>query len=129
MRRVLERQAEFAGSARFQGKLFQVRGYPGAVPSAHRSDQVVGELHRLKNAGTVFTILDDYEMCSERFPEPREYRREVVTITNRQGRQMNAWIYLYNLPTGILRRIESGDYRDTPTGSGRSSRGGAATGG
>lgn len=110
MFRVLARHASFAGTGTFRGKLFEIRGYPGVVPSTRRGDEVVGELYRLNNQAAVFAVLDDYEMCSDKFPEPREYRRDVVAIAAEGGIRVRAWTYIYNLPTGRLRRIASGDY-------------------
>jgi gamma-glutamylcyclotransferase (GGCT)/AIG2-like uncharacterized protein YtfP len=110
MSRVLARGATFAGAATIRGRLYEVRGYPGAVPSHRRGECVAGELYRLGNPAGIFAVLDDYEMCSARFPAPHEYRRARVTARRPDGGTAAAWAYLYNRPVGPLRRIESGNY-------------------
>jgi gamma-glutamylcyclotransferase (GGCT)/AIG2-like uncharacterized protein YtfP len=108
--RQLERLAKFVGDAVFQGRLFLVADYPGAVPSPHAEDRVLGEVYRLIDARRVFELLDAYEECGPGFPEPAEHVRRKAPVQLKDGRQLEAWIYLYNRPTERLRRIDSGDF-------------------
>lgn len=110
MNEVLRQNAEFLSTGCFQGILYQVDGYPGAVPSADRNDRVVGELYRLRQPSEILARLDAYEECGPEFPPPTEFVRRQAMITTNSGREIEAWIYLYNRPTAGLCRIESGDF-------------------
>lgn len=110
MYRYLVRHADLFDYGYFQGKLYEVNGYPGVVPSANADDQVLGEVYLLKNPGKVLNILDNYEGCTPQFPKPHEYRREQVKIRLTGNNNILAWTYLYNMPVNDLYRIESGDY-------------------
>ena len=109
--RFLEENSSFVGEAIFQGKLFEVRGYPGVVKSANRQDKVTGDIFKIKPERFEHVIgrLDYYEECGSQFPQPTEYSREQCVI-HFNNRPLSAWMYLYNLPTAHLQQIESGDY-------------------
>ncbi len=99
------------GEASFRGRLYNLGGYPGAVPSDESSDIVKGELHHLHESGRVFRDLDQYEGCGPAQPPPTDFRRQrVVVDLVSSSKKVTAWIYLYNHPTGRLRVIPSGDY-------------------
>jgi gamma-glutamylcyclotransferase (GGCT)/AIG2-like uncharacterized protein YtfP len=109
MHRYLRRYAVYIGKAYARGNLYEIDGYPGLVLSASPRDVVCGELYRIRNAPMLFKRLDRYEECDNTFPQPHEYRREIIRVTYRK-RLLKAWVYLYNLPTVKKRRIKSGDY-------------------
>jgi gamma-glutamylcyclotransferase (GGCT)/AIG2-like uncharacterized protein YtfP len=108
--RLLAQGAERVGTGRLQGRLFEVAGYPGAVPSADPAEEVIGEIYRLTDPAAVLAGLDDYEEAAERFPAPREYRRERAAVRLEDGRKIKAWVYLYNRSTERLKPIPGGDY-------------------
>lgn len=110
MAHCLSRHAEFLGMGFFQGALYEVNRYPGAVLCSEKHDRVWGELYRMHDSKNVLTKLDDYEECSGRFPEPHEYKRLKAEITLPAGEPVLAWVYVYNFPVGRLERIHSGDY-------------------
>ncbi|OAI11331.1 MULTISPECIES: gamma-glutamylcyclotransferase family protein [Methylomonas] len=97
------------GPASLTGALYDVGRYPAAV-IGDAMYLIHGELYDLRGDTDLLACLDAYEECSAEFPEPREYRREIVEVTQNQ-RIRPAWAYLYNRPTQGLPRIESGDYR------------------
>ena len=106
---VLAEHATFVGCGTFQGKLYDLGAYPGAVPSENATDVVAGEVYALHDPERVLAILDRYEGCADE-PPPTEFRREKARITLQDGMRIEAWIYLYNWPTAGLPRIPSGDY-------------------
>lgn len=108
--RFLASFAEFYGLGLFQGKLYRVDDYPGAVPTIIHSDRVVGDIYRLTDFESVLSRLDEYEECGADFPEPAEYVRQIHPIRLKNGTVINAWIYIYNKPTDRLTLIESGDF-------------------
>lgn len=106
---VLAEHVAFVGCGTFQGKLYDLGPYPGAVPSEDEADIVVGEVYALHDPERVLAVLDRYEGCAND-PPPTEFRREKAMITLEKGVRVAAWIYLYNWPTFGLPRILSGDY-------------------
>ncbi|TNF52471.1 gamma-glutamylcyclotransferase [bacterium] len=112
MHQLLAGNADFADKAKFQGKLYDLEGYPGAVCSENASDWVYGDVFLLREPETVFQHLDVYEECTPAHPEPTEFKREVIDVRLQSGHTLKVWIYLYNLPTDGLRLIESGDYAE-----------------
>ncbi len=108
---LLAQHSAFGGEATFRGRLYDLGGYPGAVPSDEPSDIVKGELHHLHESDRVFRDLDQYEGRGPAQPPPTEFRcqRVVVDLVS-SSKKVTAWIYLYNHPTGRLRVIPSGDY-------------------
>ena len=110
MHRLLVHHARLIGPAWYQGRLYQVDTYPGAVPSTRRADRVHGEIYRLLTAEPLLTRLDAYEQCSAAYPEPREYRRVADRVTLPDGQHSACWIYLYNWPVADRQRIPSGDF-------------------
>jgi len=103
----LGKVARRAGRAVAQGRLYRVASYPAFVPGG--SDVVSGDLLALDDPAATLAVLDDYEECTGRFPEPHEYRRERLTVWGEKG-PVEAWIYIYNRNVGALTRIESGDF-------------------
>src|SRR5919106_1266811 len=71
--RLLERHASFVGAGIFQGRLYDLGRYPGAVPSKTNTDRVVGEIYRFAGSEEVLKVLDNYE--------GRRFRRQRVTIS------------------------------------------------
>jgi gamma-glutamylcyclotransferase (GGCT)/AIG2-like uncharacterized protein YtfP len=107
---LLARHGEYVADGQMQGKLYDVNGYPGAVASDNRHDTVYGELHDIGDGGVLLPLLDDYEECSGRHPEPHEYVRKKLAITLAGGGSVAAWVYVYNRDVSKLHRIVSGDY-------------------
>lgn len=102
--------ASFLGPARWQGRLYLVSFYPGAVPSELTEDIVHGELWTLTDPQTL-ALLDQYEECSPHDPLPHEYTRSIETVW--LGAQvLNAWVYIYKRDTSGLEQIASGNFCD-----------------
>jgi len=110
MHRLLQEHATFVGRARFQGKLFDLGRYPGAVPSDDPSDVVEGELYELTAPEQALPALDEYEGCGPTARPPTEFRRVWATVQLEGGESVGAWVYIYNRPTKGKRLIPGGDY-------------------
>ena len=93
-----------------QGRLYQVEGYPGAIESDNPKDRVYGEVYSLVNPSLILPELDNYEECTNKFPEPHEYTRKKLPISLIGGACITAWVYVYNHSVSNLMRIKSGDY-------------------
>lgn len=108
---LLERSAHYLGEGIFQGKLFMVKEFPGAVESKNPGDRVKGGLYRLSDPEKIFKKLDRYEGYQpENRTESLFIRSKQVVTLPEDGEEIKAWIYLYNRPTGALEQIKSGDY-------------------
>jgi pyruvate carboxylase len=103
----LAEAARLVGRASWQGRLYRVAEFPGAVPSDDESEQVVGELYELGvGAEALLAELDAYEGV------PDDYLRVRSTVKC-EGRDFEAWVYVWNRPTDGLEPIESGDFAGT----------------
>ena len=105
----LVRASEFVDAAVFQGKLFMVASYPGAVESEDPADRVLGEAYRLLRPLTLLRRLDEYERCNPHNADA-PYVRRIKPVRLASGAEVAAWVYLYNRPTAGLERITSGDF-------------------
>lgn len=108
--RLLENGTTGIGRGHINGRLYEINGYPGAVRSDNGEEQVFGELYRLRKTDSLLARLDDYEEAGDKYPEPQEYRRDLVTVTREDKTKVIAWCYLYNRPTTGLRQVTSGDW-------------------
>lgn len=99
--------AEWLGRACWQGRLYRVADYPGAVPSAARADRVLGEVYALPRPDAVLAALDAWEDCDA---TPPEYRRRRARVRLADGTRCRAWLYVYARPVDGLARIASGDF-------------------
>ena len=104
MHRLLRAHANFVGTGTFQGKLYDLGRFPGAVSSNEPPDKVLGEIYRLRDAEETFRILDEYEGTA--------FSRNRVSMRNNDGKKIGVWIYLYNRRVSKARMIPSGDYTE-----------------
>jgi pyruvate carboxylase len=102
LHRLLETQAILVGTGTFQGKLYDLGRYPGAVPSRGQTDHVIGEIYRFNDPQRAFEILDEYE--------GHRFKRKRVTIIQADGKSITSWIYLYARSVTRRSLIRSGDY-------------------
>ena len=101
MHRWLE-SAEYLGTGRFRGRLYDVGSYPAAVASDDPADAVLGEVYRLREPAAILAELDRYEGCTPTDPAPHEYRRAAADIRLEAGPTVSAQIYLYQWRIGDL---------------------------
>ena len=112
MSRLLACHCAYVSGGLLQGRLYDVGGYPGVVGSDTPGENVVGDLYRIIDRDVVLPRLDEYEHCTQDFPEPHEYLREKRPVTLPDGESVTAWVYLYNHDTAKLKHLQSGDYFD-----------------
>jgi gamma-glutamylcyclotransferase (GGCT)/AIG2-like uncharacterized protein YtfP len=110
----LAREADFVGAATCCGLLYRVDFYPGLVLSAAPDDRVNGEVYRLHRPPFALAELDRYEACGPGFAAPTEYLRQVHTVRLHDGRDVPAWVYVYNRPVDGLELIRCGDFFARP---------------
>lgn len=113
MHRLLARHADLIGGASYQGQMYRLSYYPGAVPSDNPAHQVKGEVYSLQDVESVLPRLDEYEECGPGFAAPTEYARVRQKVALDDGRELEAWVYVYSRPTEGLPEITSGDFLST----------------
>lgn len=102
--------AEFFAEGYFNGKLFDLGDYPGAVLSENQNEKVFGELLVIRNPESVFAVLDEYEETGDKFPAPNEFIRTKIEVFDNKGKPIPSYVYLYNWPVDNLKHIISGKY-------------------
>ena len=107
----LVRYARWVGEATFQGTLFSLGSYPGAVPSLHPANQVKGDVYEVLEAAPLFARLDDYEDYFPENPAASLYLRQVHDVELVSGQRINSWVYVYNRLVTGLPRVASGDWK------------------
>ncbi len=110
MHQLLTKYAEFVDDATYQGKLYKIDYYPGAVPSDDPDDAVHGEVYWLHQADVALHLLDQYEEFGPEFPEPNEYSRRKQAVLLKNGRAVSAWVYIYNHSIERLELIKSTNF-------------------
>lgn len=116
MARLLSDGAECLGAATIPGRLYRIRHYPGLVAAADAADIVYGEVFRMRQPRELLVRLDDYESCTEDYPEPREYRREIAHVTLQSGAAITAYVYIYNWDVAGQPHIVSGRFQPDSAG-------------
>ena len=109
MSQVLASHSEYLDEGIINGKLFDVGDYPAVTVSGTRNDRVLGEVFKINNP-SLLKELDKYEGCSENCTKPHQYKRIKSAVKLRDGKEIQAWIYVWNLSVDSLHLIESGDY-------------------
>ena len=115
---LLRENAELLGSGRIQARLYIINDpddpgqnfYPGAVPSAKSCDKVFGEVYRITKPEIVFPVLDDYEACSENWPEPHEFIQRKLLVSLDDGTAVTALSYIYSWDVSSAEHVVSGRY-------------------
>jgi gamma-glutamylcyclotransferase (GGCT)/AIG2-like uncharacterized protein YtfP len=103
-------RARFLSRGTVSGELYDLGGYPGAVPSEHPADLVTGEVYRLPHPSRALKVLDELEGARPSSPRPGFYRRELVNVQLEKRTTVEAWMYWLNRWHGTRRRIQRGDY-------------------
>ena len=99
---LLAGRATLIGMGCFQGRLYDLGRYPGAVASTNRTDRVYGEIYRLRQSAAVFERLDRYE--------GEYFARRWMRVRHGTGDKIFSWVYLYRGRVKDAQRIRSGDY-------------------
>lgn len=110
--KILTKHALLLGKAEFQGRMYEVKDYPGVVLSHTPADRVKGELYLLHNPEKIFNKIDRYEGYYPDNPGESLYIRKKKEVWFKKEEDfVIAWIYIFNRPTHSLKLIRSGDYQ------------------
>ena len=105
----LKGNCSFYNKGRFQGKLYDLGEYPGAIADRNNRCYVYGSIIELKNTAEALKYLDDYEGFGEEQEQPNLFIRTIISVETESGK-IDCWAYLYNLSVDGFEVIESGDY-------------------
>jgi gamma-glutamylcyclotransferase (GGCT)/AIG2-like uncharacterized protein YtfP len=100
--RLLDHSARYLGTARVQGRLYDLGRYPGIQLQAGLGEWVTGDLFRLRNVKATLDVLDEYE-------GPAFERVAAIAVLPNEDRK-RCWVYEYRRSPPRDRRILSGDY-------------------
>ncbi|MEM9030268.1 MAG: gamma-glutamylcyclotransferase family protein [Pseudomonadota bacterium] len=109
-RRRLMREATFIGPAQTYGTMYDLGAYPGVVVDHEMSRRVSGELLRLRSPAATLQWLDVYEGIAPGDLDP-DYRRAIRPVTYGTTRACEAWVYVYQAPVAVARRVADGVWR------------------
>lgn len=98
------------GEGFVRGLLYDLGGYPGAVPDANAEGRIRGTILQLPEDPGILVQLDDYEGFDPQAPEQSEFVRERLLVERPAGRGIECWIYRYNWKTDTLRAIADGEW-------------------
>jgi pyruvate carboxylase len=96
---------EFIGRCTIQGRLYSLGEWPGLVEG---DGEVEADLYRILNLW-VFRKLDPFEHFDPACPNGCKYLRRAIRLIEPD---VDAWIYLYNLPLQGEPHIEDGSWRN-----------------
>lgn len=114
MHQWLAARADFVDSGSLRGRLISLGHYPGLIPSRRPTDQVYGEIYRLREPVKTLVQLDAYEEYDPARPSRCEYIRVMRKVRCSKGRNLSCWIYLYNREGKRKPLITSGDFLSAP---------------
>ncbi|RYD89016.1 MAG: gamma-glutamylcyclotransferase [Sphingobacteriales bacterium] len=105
----LHSHCKYLKKGKFNGKLYDIGHYPGALHVPGSEDYVHGSVWQIDNPDEVLKVLDPYEGISADNPHPQEYTRDLIAIET-GDETLTCWVYLYNWPVQETSLIASGDY-------------------
>lgn len=94
------------GEGFVSGVLYDLGGYPGAVPDASAKGKIAGMVMELPADESVLRELDAYEGFDPQAPEKSEFVRVRQTVELTTGRTLECWIYHYNRESDRTREIK-----------------------
>jgi gamma-glutamylcyclotransferase (GGCT)/AIG2-like uncharacterized protein YtfP len=96
------------GEGFVHGVLYNLGGYPGAVPDPNSTSRIYGTVMELPEDESVLRKFDTYEGFDPRSPESSEYVRELQMVEMAAGGVMECWFYRYNWKPDASRATASG---------------------
>jgi gamma-glutamylcyclotransferase (GGCT)/AIG2-like uncharacterized protein YtfP len=99
--------AAFVGRGRTTGTLLSLGEYPGLI---NGDASVMGEVYRF-TGDSLLTAIDELERFDESDAQNSLYVRTLRHILLENGTAVDAWVYVYNMPTDDADVIESGDWK------------------
>jgi gamma-glutamylcyclotransferase (GGCT)/AIG2-like uncharacterized protein YtfP len=105
----VQNHSKYLTKGRFEGRLFNIGEYPGAVQEPGSDSFVLGSIVLLKHPEEALNLMDAYEGFGAEQPQPNEFVRSEIEIDSEFG-TIRCWTYLYNHPVEQFYQIKNGDY-------------------
>ena len=102
-------ELHFVGRAKVGAALYDLGKYPGAIRD-NNGTEIIGDVFLLTDPEKVFRVLDKYEGYRENKADQSEFVRKRNRVKLDSGKNVNAWVYWYNLDPGEKTRIRQKDY-------------------
>lgn len=99
------------GKGCVNGVLYDLGGYPGAVPDANATGRIAGTVLELPEDENFLRRLDAYEGFDPQSPGQSEFVRVRQTVELETGRTLECWIYRYNQDPRGMPAVGSGKWR------------------
>ena len=99
------------GEGSVRAVLYDLGGYPGAVPDANATSQISGTVLELPEDESILRQHDEYEGFDPQAPEQCEFVRELLLVEMATGGAIECWFYRYNCRPDSARAIEGGEWR------------------
>jgi gamma-glutamylcyclotransferase (GGCT)/AIG2-like uncharacterized protein YtfP len=99
------------GEGFVRGVLYDLGGYPGAVPDTSATGRIFGTVMELPEDPEILPKLDAYEECDPQSPATSEYVREFQIVELASGGTLECWFYRYNGKPDPKTVIEDGVWR------------------
>ena len=99
------------GEGFLRGVLYDLGGYPGAVPVAGAESRIFGTVMELPDDIESLRGLDEYEGFDPKDPGASEFVRERLKVERAEGGAMECWFYRYNGLVSATQVIASGVWR------------------
>lgn len=108
--RHLHANATLVGPASFQGRLYRISYFPGAIFDADAPGYVHGEVWQLHNPGDILQKLDHYEGVLA--DGSGLYIRREIPAQLADGSEKLVQTFLYNRPLDAAKLVESGRFNE-----------------
>ena len=108
---LLKNTCTFYKKGRFNGKLFDLGEYPGAIYRPNIKQFVYGNIFAMNNPAETLKMLDDYEGFGQVQPQPNEFIRQIIEV-EAESKIVSCWAYLYNQCADGFWQITSGNYME-----------------
>jgi gamma-glutamylcyclotransferase (GGCT)/AIG2-like uncharacterized protein YtfP len=109
----LRSEARLVGAASIPGRLYRVSWYPGLAQAEADSARVHGEVYTLVDPAPTLAWLDDYESIVPGSDADNEYVRVERPVQLASGRDILAWVYLYQRDVAGLELVADGRWVGT----------------
>ena len=106
----LQQNSSHVAEGHFNGLLYDMGEYPGAVYAPDAITKVYGEIRLLNNPADALKIIDEYEGYGPDEVQPNLFIRHLIAVQTGIN-NIICWVYLYNLGTEAYKQILSGKYK------------------